>query len=178
MQPVTFGPFRSAEIFWEIRKYYRFWGWDLSSDCSSSCSLLSHYFRTGLVIWTPFRYMSVNVWLPCWKSKLQYFSGFHCQFIQGHWGGLISEKDLSGPPSLFWMFSLLLKELVFIFLYVISLTKSTYSDLYATCMWLISHIYVAYKSHTSLRFLVYVSCKFLKLICHLYVAYMSHICDL
>ena len=28
--------------------------------------------------------MSVNVWLPCWNSKLQY-----CQFIQGHWRGLI-----------------------------------------------------------------------------------------
>ena len=27
----------------------------------------------------------------------------------------LSETDLSGPPSFFWMFSLLLKELIFIF---------------------------------------------------------------
>ena len=38
-----------------------------------------------------------------------------------------------------------------------SLTKSTYSDLYVTYMWLICHLYVAYKSHTSFRILVYVS---------------------
>ena len=63
-------------------------------------------------------------------------------------------------------------------LQVDSLTKSTYSHLYVTCMWLICHLYVAYKSHTSFRILVYVSCKFLKLVCHLYVAYKSHICHL
>ena len=29
----------------------------------------------------------------------------------------LSEADLSGPSSFFWMFSLLLKELIFIFLF-------------------------------------------------------------
>ena len=44
--------------------------------------------------------MSVNVWLPCWNSKLQYFSGVHCQFIQGHWRKLII-RNRSGWPILF-----------------------------------------------------------------------------
>ena len=34
-----------------------FWGWDLPSDCSSSCSLLSHYFyhqsSCGCAVWQP-----------------------------------------------------------------------------------------------------------------------------
>ena len=29
----------------------------------------------------------------------------------------LSETDLSGPPSFFWMLSLLLKELIFIFVF-------------------------------------------------------------
>ena len=36
--------------------------------------------------------MSVNVWLPCWNTKLLYFSGFHCQFIQGRWRELIIQN--------------------------------------------------------------------------------------
>ena len=32
----------------------------------------------------------------------------------------LSETDLSGPPSVFWMFSLLLKVLIFIFLLVVT----------------------------------------------------------
>ena len=31
---------------------------------------------------------------------------------------VLSETDLSGPPSFFWMFSLLLKELIFTFLFL------------------------------------------------------------
>ena len=38
--------------------------------------------------------------IPCWNSKVQYFSSFHCQFIQGHWRGLIIRNG-SVWPTLF-----------------------------------------------------------------------------
>ena len=44
-------------------------------------------------------------------------SGFLCQFILGHWR-IDYPKQLSDPPSFFWMFPLLLKELIIISYYV------------------------------------------------------------
>ena len=81
----TFGPLRSAEIFWEIRKYDRF------------RFIYSKQFNYLNLIWiyishcmTSLLKLEITVWL----------SGFHCQFIHGHWRGLVI-RNRSVWPTLF-----------------------------------------------------------------------------
>ena len=73
--------------------------------------------ETVLVIWAPFWFIPVIVWLLWWNSKLQYtimaFSASSFRATEEDW---LSETDLSGPHSFLWMFLLLLKELISIFL--------------------------------------------------------------
>ena len=80
---------------------------------------LSDYYY--YLVWAPFRFISVIVWLLCWNSKLQYiimtFSASSFRVTVEDW---LSETDLSGPCSFFWMFLLLLKELIIIFLFVVT----------------------------------------------------------
>ena len=57
-------------------------------------------------------YTSENMWKCTLDNTITY------KLIKITKGVCLSETDLSGPPSFFWMFLLLLKELIFIFLIV------------------------------------------------------------
>ena len=54
-----------------------------------------------------------GIWAASWENLAYIASSFRVTEEDR-----LSEIDLSGPPSLFWMFSLLLKELIFIFSFV------------------------------------------------------------
>ena len=99
----SFGPLGSAEIFREIRKFHMF-----RPIFSKQC----------FVIWTLFGF--ILVFLLTALLKLQYpFSGFDCQFIQGHWKEFSIRHWTVWAIFFFWMFSLLLKEPTFI-IYMLS----------------------------------------------------------
>ena len=83
-------------------------------------------------------------WLLCWKLKLQYpFSGFDCQFIQGHWREFSIRNCTVWPILFFWMFSLLLKEPIFIF-YLLSILMRTHTYV----VLLVIYIPITAKRHT------------------------------
>ena len=56
---------------------------------------------------------------PLLKLEIAVFLAFIASSFRVTEEDWLSETDLSGPPSFFWMFSLLLKELIFIFLSVL-----------------------------------------------------------
>ena len=97
----SFGPLWSEEIFWEIRNFI----------CLDPC------FLNSVLLFGPYLDLYQSLYLLfCWKLKLLYpFSGFVCQFIQGHWREFNIRNCTIWPILFFWMFILLLKEPTFIF---------------------------------------------------------------